>query len=195
MEASSSSSPECRLEAHRIVSISLGKMYSARGQRGGVKLHKNLLVSLVLRSARQAFLAEAEQGPPPPRWPCCGCPSPSGGESPPRSPFCPRKRSAGGTEEEEEAPSSLGVSPLKRPRKEKEMMEKEEEMETGNVANLITIFGSGFSGLLGKKPRRRRRRPMEDEDGGGEGGGEAACGEESVLRNLNPWSSTAIVAF
>uniref|UniRef100_A0A803SLM7 Immediate early response 5 n=1 Tax=Anolis carolinensis TaxID=28377 RepID=A0A803SLM7_ANOCA len=57
---------ECRLEAHRIVSISLGKMYSARGQRGGAKLHKNLLVSLVLRSARQAFLGgageEASQG-------------------------------------------------------------------------------------------------------------------------------------
>uniref|UniRef100_A0A8C5RHQ2 Uncharacterized protein n=1 Tax=Laticauda laticaudata TaxID=8630 RepID=A0A8C5RHQ2_LATLA len=49
---------ECKLEAHRIVSISLGKMYSARGQRGGVKLHKNLLVSLVLRSARQVCLSE-----------------------------------------------------------------------------------------------------------------------------------------
>uniref|UniRef100_A0A7M4EIQ7 Uncharacterized protein n=1 Tax=Crocodylus porosus TaxID=8502 RepID=A0A7M4EIQ7_CROPO len=42
---------EFKLEAHRIVSISLGKIYSARGQRGGLKLHKNLLVSLVLRSA------------------------------------------------------------------------------------------------------------------------------------------------
>lgn len=38
---------EFKLEAHRIVSISLGKIYSARGQRGGLKLHKNLLVSLV----------------------------------------------------------------------------------------------------------------------------------------------------
>uniref|UniRef100_A0A670XZV9 Uncharacterized protein n=1 Tax=Pseudonaja textilis TaxID=8673 RepID=A0A670XZV9_PSETE len=51
---------ECKLEAHRIVSISLGKMYSARGQRGGVKLHKNLLVSLVLRSARQVCLSELD---------------------------------------------------------------------------------------------------------------------------------------
>uniref|UniRef100_A0A674GC65 Immediate early response 5 n=1 Tax=Taeniopygia guttata TaxID=59729 RepID=A0A674GC65_TAEGU len=49
---------EFKLEAHRIVSISLGKIYSARGQRGGLKLHKNLLVSLVLRSARQVYLSE-----------------------------------------------------------------------------------------------------------------------------------------
>uniref|UniRef100_A0A8D0BXS2 Uncharacterized protein n=1 Tax=Salvator merianae TaxID=96440 RepID=A0A8D0BXS2_SALMN len=54
---------ECKLEAHRIVSISLGKMYSARGQRGGVKLHKNLLVSLVLRSARQVYLSELDCSP------------------------------------------------------------------------------------------------------------------------------------
>uniref|UniRef100_A0A8C8REC6 Immediate early response 5 n=1 Tax=Pelusios castaneus TaxID=367368 RepID=A0A8C8REC6_9SAUR len=58
---------EFRLEAHRIVSISLGKIYSARGQRGGLKLHKNLLVSLVLRSARRVYLGEpgGELTPPP----------------------------------------------------------------------------------------------------------------------------------
>uniref|UniRef100_A0A674JFK7 Immediate early response 5 n=1 Tax=Terrapene triunguis TaxID=2587831 RepID=A0A674JFK7_9SAUR len=69
---------EFRLEAHRIVSISLGKIYSARGQRGGLKLHKNLLVSLVLRSARRVYLGEPggecalppRPGPPPSgrRW-------------------------------------------------------------------------------------------------------------------------------
>uniref|UniRef100_A0A670I3H5 Immediate early response 5 n=1 Tax=Podarcis muralis TaxID=64176 RepID=A0A670I3H5_PODMU len=51
---------DCKLEAQRIVSISLGKMYGARGQRGGVKLHRNLLVSLVLRSARQVYLSELD---------------------------------------------------------------------------------------------------------------------------------------
>uniref|UniRef100_A0A8C3TNQ0 Immediate early response 5 n=1 Tax=Catharus ustulatus TaxID=91951 RepID=A0A8C3TNQ0_CATUS len=57
---------EFKLEAHRIVSISLGKIYSARGQRGGLKLHKNLLVSLVLRSARQVYLSEPGCPPEPP---------------------------------------------------------------------------------------------------------------------------------
>uniref|UniRef100_A0A8C3NBU9 Uncharacterized protein n=1 Tax=Geospiza parvula TaxID=87175 RepID=A0A8C3NBU9_GEOPR len=67
---------EFKLEAHRIVSISLGKIYSARGQRGGLKLHKNLLVSLVLRSARQVYLSEP------------GCPpEPAPGPALPEFPF------------------------------------------------------------------------------------------------------------
>uniref|UniRef100_A0A8B9M484 Immediate early response 5 n=1 Tax=Accipiter nisus TaxID=211598 RepID=A0A8B9M484_9AVES len=61
---------EFKLEAHRIVSISLGKIYSARGQRGGLKLHKNLLVSLVLRSARQVYLSEPGCPPEPPPAAC-----------------------------------------------------------------------------------------------------------------------------
>ncbi|KYO24264.1 immediate early response 5 protein [Alligator mississippiensis] len=72
-------------------------------------------------------------------------------------------------------------------------------METGNVASLISIFGSSFSGLLGKEPAGRRRGAPGD--GPAAAGGEAATGEpgqiccdEPVLRNLNPWS-TAIVAF
>ncbi|CDQ65006.1 unnamed protein product [Oncorhynchus mykiss] len=49
---------EFKVEAHRIMSISLGKIYNSRVQRGGIKLHKNLLVSLVLRSARQVYLSD-----------------------------------------------------------------------------------------------------------------------------------------
>ncbi|XP_061095440.1 immediate early response gene 5 protein [Conger conger] len=49
---------EYKVEAHRIMSISLGKIYNSRVQRGGIKLHKNLLVSLVLRSARQVYLSD-----------------------------------------------------------------------------------------------------------------------------------------
>ena len=40
------------------MSLSLGKIYTSRVQRGGVKLHRNLLVSLVLRSARHVYLSE-----------------------------------------------------------------------------------------------------------------------------------------
>ncbi|XP_015272784.1 PREDICTED: immediate early response gene 5 protein [Gekko japonicus] len=260
---------ECKLEAHRIVSISLGKMYSARGQRGGVKLHKNLLVSLVLRSARQVYLSEldgsaAAAGPdplrpgehptpptpplfpspaaaPPPRvflppeqaaeprasplprrlppdWEtprlprcccscCCCCASALAGGRPseaPSPPYCPRKRSAAAPGEE--AAAALGGSPLKKPRREAEA--PEEDMETGNVASLISIFGSSFSGLLSKKPascggRARRRRQEVAEEEEEEAAAATAktpeaepgqiCCDESMLRNLNPWS-TAIVA-
>ncbi|NXC35520.1 IER5 protein, partial [Campylorhamphus procurvoides] len=102
-------------------------------------------------------------------------------------------------------------SPVKKPRREEEEPPppsppsppgEQEDMETGNVASLISIFGSSFSGLLSKEPKRRRRAPL---DGGeaataGTAPAEAAaepgqiCCDEPVLRTLNPWS-TAIVAF
>ncbi|XP_071421101.1 immediate early response gene 5 protein [Pithys albifrons albifrons] len=237
---------EFKLEAHRIVSISLGKIYSARGQRGGLKLHKNLLVSLVLRSARQVYLSEpdcppepppaaagppeeepaprtvswaAEPPPPPPPPPpqdevgrdcqgprprrcCCGEENRGGCAGAPPPPHCPRKRSAG---ERDQA-----GSPVKKPRREEEEPPpppppsppgEQEDMETGNVASLISIFGSSFSGLLSKEPKGRRRPPLDGgEAAAGTAPAEAAtepgqiCCDEPVLRTLNPWS-TAIVAF
>ncbi|XP_067391187.1 immediate early response gene 5 protein [Emydura macquarii macquarii] len=182
---------EFRLEAHRIVSISLGKIYSARGQRGGLKLHKNLLVSLVLRSARRVYLGEPggepaqllRPGPPPDcerLRRCCGC-RPLGAEAERGRADCavvepPRKRSAA-----ERSP--VADSPGKKPRRELEPPPTQEDMETGNVANLISIFGSSFSGLLGKE-----RGTAEAAEPG------QVCCEQPVLRSLNPWS-TAIVAF
>ncbi|XP_067086648.1 immediate early response gene 5 protein [Osmerus mordax] len=53
---------EYKIEAHRIMSMSLGKIYNSRIQRGGIKLHKNLLVSLVLRSARHIYLSQYYSG-------------------------------------------------------------------------------------------------------------------------------------
>ncbi|XP_051854793.1 immediate early response gene 5 protein [Antechinus flavipes] len=301
---------EFKLEAHRIVSISLGKIYNSRVQRGGIKLHKNLLVSLVLRSARQVYLsdpclggpgaggppqspppqqqqlagesgwgeplprdssmeqdpepanaslaaselpslplalgkrppegsqplraeavseaprrrveaAEAErggggegapEGPPRARHCCCrrlccphsapradcGCRQRQDDGAPP-PPVCPRKRSASGVGGGPAGCLASGGSPVKKPRRDSEEQPgEEEEMETGNVANLITIFGSSFSGLLRKTPGGGR----EDEDGEEEESPRGAEAEEPgpmycdkpVLRNLNPWS-TAIVAF
>ncbi|NXI45636.1 IER5L protein, partial [Galbula dea] len=49
---------ECSLDAQSLISISLRKIHSSRTQRGGIKLHKNLLVSYVLRNARQLYLSE-----------------------------------------------------------------------------------------------------------------------------------------
>ncbi|XP_036683222.1 immediate early response gene 5 protein [Balaenoptera musculus] len=325
---------EFKLEAHRIVSISLGKIYNSRVQRGGIKLHKNLLVSLVLRSARQVYLSDPCPGlylaghpgapalpqqagesvagppagwgePPPPAacaaWPepepqmelpavpevpregdaeppatvtgagdtlqggeaeaaeaawrrvegpretavggagvpaggsdvfpqgpgaarrPCGCPPgdedkmsasprvdgcraprPAGPEPPVPPPVCPRKRGAEGVGGGPADCPAPGSTPLKKPRRNSEEQpggaaagaaaEEEEEMETGNVANLISIFGSSFSGLLRKSPGGGR-----EEAEGEKSGPEAAepgqiCCDKPVLRDINPWS-TAIVAF
>ncbi|XP_032718601.1 immediate early response gene 5 protein [Lontra canadensis] len=321
---------EFKLEAHRIVSISLGKIYNSRVQRGGIKLHKNLLVSLVLRSARQVYLSDPCPGlylarpagspavsppqpgepaagppagwgePPPPAalasWPdaepqperlagpaepaapvtgagdtprgggaeaaeaawrcvegpreaaeggaggpaggsdgfpegprgarrpcgclpgteerpgplgacprldCCCAPRPAEDEPPAPPAVGPRKRGAAGVGGGPGDCPAPGSSPRKKPRRNSEEQpggaaaaaeEEEEEMETGNVANLISIFGSSFSGLLRKSPGGGR-----EEAEGEESGPEAAepgqiCCDKPVLRDINPWS-TAIVAF
>lgn len=309
---------EFKLEAHRIVSISLGKIYNSRVQRGGIKLHKNLLVSLVLRSARQVYLSDPCPGlylagpagtpavpppqqpgepvagppsgwgePPPPvaraAWPepepqpqpqpqpqrpsvchtpgagspepvaavsgaedalrggeedsaaaawgrverprvapsggssdaCsegpralrrpCGCPSAveerssENGSPAPAAP-CPRKRGAAGVGGGRAGCSAPGSIPLKKPRRNSEEQpvtgeeDTDEEMETGNVANLISIFGSSFSGLLRKSPAGGREEE-EAEEGGPEASepGQICC-DKPVLRDMSPWS-TAIVAF
>lgn len=47
---------ECAFDAQNLISISLRKIQSSRTQRGGIKLHKNLLVTYVLRNARQFYM-------------------------------------------------------------------------------------------------------------------------------------------
>ncbi|NWH65377.1 IER5 protein, partial [Geococcyx californianus] len=88
-------------------------------------------------------------------------------------------------------------SPVKKPRREVEEEPpppgEQEDMETGNVASLISIFGSSFSGLLSKDPKGRRRDPRDGEEAEPTEPGQICC-DEPVLRTLNPWS-TAIVAF
>ncbi|MEE6495849.1 hypothetical protein FKM82_002160 [Ascaphus truei] len=247
-----------RLEAHRIVSISLGKIYHSRVQRGGIKLHKNLMVSLVLRSAQQVYLSQGaeelqheysvgqvvyqspeapscpgeevvnpavqgdprtcpcthprqEESPNPRGVPCCSCQarcSPSHPRPeccqidvttldppPPTTPPCCRKRSGGS---QSEGPA---MKRARREQREQEVPEpgtEEEEMETENVANLISIFGSSFSGLLSKE--------SGGEVGTEEPGGEVqeldsttapagqGCSERAISPNITPWS-TAIEAF
>ncbi len=272
---------EYKVEAHRIMSISLGKIYNSRVQRGGIKLHKNLLVSLVLRTARHVYLSEyysgaylnavqgeregnewditdserekfpssttecdrvesseepqqnergycenddevkldqasctstlqqeqkqsssldsvakvASETPPETINEPKESPSDStaaehdsnvtpeaNGEShqPPKTHVCSnRKRSAEETESDNSPQKKTKVTSSNA----KEGKEAE-EMDTGNVSNLITIFGSSFSGLLSKDGAKPE---SEAEDSG-----QICC--DQMLKNLNPWS-TAIVAF
>ncbi|KAM9391961.1 immediate early response gene 2 protein-like [Pholidichthys leucotaenia] len=54
---------EVTAEARRIMVVALGKLYSSRTQRGGLRLHRSLLLTLVMKSARdicQAARAETE---------------------------------------------------------------------------------------------------------------------------------------
>lgn len=250
-----------RLEAHRIVSISLGKIYHSRVQRGGIKLHKNLMVSLVLRSAQQVYLSQTAEElhgaeyhlyppqayrlpescscpgpeesdsedestcartaeirpsrtcpcpaprscPEPPRGlPCCSChthpgctltepcrdcPEPQASRPEPQSPCC-RKRSGGS------APDGPAMKRARRDQREQEVPEPAEEaqedMETENVANLISIFGSSFSGLLSKEPGQEEAQEAGQEELDSPAG--QSCSEPAISSNITPWS-TAIEAF
>ncbi|KAM4722321.1 immediate early response gene 5 protein [Rhinophrynus dorsalis] len=268
-----------RLEAHRIVSISLGKIYHSRVQRGGIKLHKNLMVSLVLRSAQQVYLRQSPeelhqeyqaavggqvvyQSPVPQdcrgseqcscsedsSCPCtevqeqrdartCPCPAPrsyrtddtptsrghpcrtcqgmNDSEScldcaasyarpeccqsrdleasnldPPAT--CCRKRSG------DNPPDGPAMKRAKRDQREQEVPEPDEEaeeqMETENVANLISIFGSSFSGLLSKEPGTEVvEKPVQEVQDSSSPAGQG-CSERAISPNITPWS-TAIEAF
>ncbi|XP_043940674.1 immediate early response gene 2 protein [Protopterus annectens] len=52
---------ELKQEAHRIMSLSVWKMYNCRLQRGGVRLHRSLQLSLVMRNARDMYLSAKVQ--------------------------------------------------------------------------------------------------------------------------------------
>ncbi|KAE8283074.1 Immediate early response gene 2 protein [Larimichthys crocea] len=48
---------EVSTEAKRIMVVALGKLYSSRAQRGGLRLHRSLLLTLVMKSARDMYHA------------------------------------------------------------------------------------------------------------------------------------------
>ncbi|XP_053549673.1 immediate early response gene 5 protein [Bombina bombina] len=237
-----------RLEAHRIVSISLGKIYHSRVQRGGIKLHKNLMVSLVLRSAQQVYLSQGVEelhqeyaaagqplypSPPEeenrepqtclclagqverdPRTCCClaerteeapapvtprgvtccrDCPTQHGRE-PQSDPSNCRKRTG---ENPQEAPA---MKRARREQREQEVPEPgeeaEEQMETENVANLISIFGTSFSGLLSnsKDSVNESTEGVEQEELNSTTPAGQGCSERAISPNITSWN-TAIEAF
>ncbi|XP_072298203.1 immediate early response gene 2 protein-like [Eucyclogobius newberryi] len=52
---------EVGAEAKRIMVVALGKLYSSRSQRGGLRLHRSLLLTLVMKSARDMYHHAAAQ--------------------------------------------------------------------------------------------------------------------------------------
>uniref|UniRef100_A0A0B7AY28 Immediate early response gene 5-like protein n=1 Tax=Arion vulgaris TaxID=1028688 RepID=A0A0B7AY28_9EUPU len=47
------------METQRLISVSLGKIAQSRCQRGGINLHRNLLVATVLHKARSAYMIDS----------------------------------------------------------------------------------------------------------------------------------------
>uniref|UniRef100_A0A674JZF4 Immediate early response 2 n=1 Tax=Terrapene triunguis TaxID=2587831 RepID=A0A674JZF4_9SAUR len=73
---------EVQKEAQRIMTLSVWKMYNSRLQRGGLRLHRSLQLSLVMRSAREVYLSPCpgEEGAgQPPLPPAAASPGPPAG--------------------------------------------------------------------------------------------------------------------
>lgn len=51
---------EVNAEARRILAVSISKLYASRTQRGGLRLHRSLLLSMVMRSARDIYHSSQE---------------------------------------------------------------------------------------------------------------------------------------
>uniref|UniRef100_A0A087YS75 Immediate early response 2b n=1 Tax=Poecilia formosa TaxID=48698 RepID=A0A087YS75_POEFO len=66
---------EVNIEARRILAVSISKLYASRTQRGGLRLHRSLLLSLVMKSARDIYHSSRESE------------APSGGLSAPEEPM------------------------------------------------------------------------------------------------------------
>ncbi|XP_034043667.1 immediate early response 2b [Thalassophryne amazonica] len=62
---SAAATMEVNAEARRILAVSISKLYAARTQRGGLRLHRSLLLSLVMRSARDIYHSSTTTGAPP----------------------------------------------------------------------------------------------------------------------------------
>ncbi|XP_010785435.1 immediate early response gene 2 protein-like [Notothenia coriiceps] len=72
---------EVNAEARRILAVSISKLYASRSQRGGLRLHRSLLLSLVMRSARDIYHSSREI-----EMPCAAQPTPEPMETSSSSP-------------------------------------------------------------------------------------------------------------
>ncbi|KAM4751459.1 immediate early response 2b [Anableps anableps] len=72
---SATTAMEVNIEARRILAVSISKLYASRTQRGGLRLHRSLLLSLVMKSARDIYHSSRESE------------APSGAQSAPEEPM------------------------------------------------------------------------------------------------------------
>ncbi|XP_018426340.1 PREDICTED: immediate early response gene 5-like protein [Nanorana parkeri] len=247
---------ECALDAQSLISLSLRKIHSSRTQRGGIKLHKNLLVSYVLRNARQLYLSERyaelyrqQQPPHQPFYPrgccqeeigpglahcsqttvldldthvvttvengylhqdCCasqcpcqGAPCPALPAAPAAPSSLPAKRryppagySYSCQEDEDLEPHFV---PCKRGRYEDfcpQLAPSEPHTDTSNISNLISIFGSGFTGLMGRQGAfqqtfTEQKLQMEGLERVISGGDHHEAGRVGYIGNFRPLNSTS----
>ncbi|XP_026517881.1 immediate early response gene 2 protein-like [Terrapene carolina triunguis] len=160
---------EVQKEAQRIMTLSVWKMYNSRLQRGGLRLHRSLQLSLVMRSAREVYLSakleEDEEGRLGPQ-PCLG------EEGAGQPPLPPAAASPGPpAPEERAAPVARGNAPRA---VDPEPMETQDS--SGDLPPAAPAPGAGRRPARGVslpppgKASRKRRSSSLDKPGAAEAG-------------------------
>uniref|UniRef100_A0A3B3RQ96 Immediate early response 2a n=1 Tax=Paramormyrops kingsleyae TaxID=1676925 RepID=A0A3B3RQ96_9TELE len=146
-------------EAKRIIALSLTKLYGLRSQRGGFGLQRSLLLSLVMKSARNIYhnsrviIESQESGPrcveelteePKAETPAAPCP-PAEGEWKPRLSRCEKSKE----NKENQGPSRLDRQSRKRRSKtagEPDFLpSKRARMETGEEGKTVSFMSGGVN--------------------------------------------------
>lgn len=96
---------EVQKEAQRIMTLSVWKMYHSRMQRGGLRLHRSLQLSLVMRSARELYLSAKVEAHEQPEVPSPVARSPDPRLHPPRE--APTAAEAASTDGEQPCPEPM----------------------------------------------------------------------------------------
>ncbi|XP_060094331.1 immediate early response gene 2 protein [Heteronotia binoei] len=143
---------EVQKEAQRIMTMSVWKMYHSRMQRGGLRLHRSLQLSLVMRNARDLYLAaklegeegDAGEGAPASPEPMDAQPS----WSPAAKPSRKRRSSSLGAAE-------AGAAPSKRAKLEEEE-ERQPQRQEGPFPGLARVLQRRFSGEEAARASCRR---------------------------------------
>ncbi|XP_030401986.1 immediate early response gene 2 protein [Gopherus evgoodei] len=159
---------EVQKEAQRIMTLSVWKMYNSRLQRGGLRLHRSLQLSLVMRSAREVYLSakleedeEGRLGPQP------GPAEEGAGQTPLQPAACPGPLAP----EERAAPADRGNAPGAG---DPEPMETQDS--SGDLPPATPAPGAGRQPARGGslpppgKASRKRRSSSLDKPGAAEAG-------------------------
>lgn len=165
---------EVQKEAQRIMTMSVWKMYHSRMQRGGLRLHRSLQLSLVMRNARDLYLSakleeedemaanspsQGSETPPSPT-PCadpepmetqeeCRASSPAPWKSPPGPAAKPsRKRRSCSLDKLGAAEAGLVPSKKARLAEEEEEGGRQPQRQEGPFPSLARVLQDRFSGLI-----------------------------------------------
>ncbi|XP_006761465.1 PREDICTED: immediate early response gene 2 protein [Myotis davidii] len=160
---------EVQKEAQRIMTLSVWKMYHSRMQRGGLRLHRSLQLSLVMRSARELYLSAKVEAHEPPEVPSPVARSLDPRLHPPREAQAAAEAASADGEQPCPEPMDTQEAPKTEETPEKARLEEEgaeggesaevpERLQAppaqaeGAFPNLARVLQRRFSGLLNCSP-------------------------------------------